>query len=67
MVVFAYYPMDVRVRREVEALVQSGMGVDIICLMGEREQRKGEFNKVSFSLKLNRVSFTVISAFKLAP
>lgn len=34
MVVFSYYPEDVRVRNEAEALVDAGMSVDVICLRG---------------------------------
>ena len=32
MVVFSYYPLDARVRREAEALVDEGMEVDVICM-----------------------------------
>ena len=47
MLVFSYYPNDVRVRREAEALAQSGFEVDIICLQGETEEKRGEFNKTN--------------------
>jgi len=40
MVVFAYYPADIRVRREAEALVEAGISVDIFCLKGKSEARK---------------------------
>jgi glycosyltransferase involved in cell wall biosynthesis len=36
-VVFSYYPADVRVRREAEALVEAGMSVDVICLRNHAE------------------------------
>ena len=39
MVVFAYYPADIRVRREAEALVEMGMSVDVICLKGDSEPK----------------------------
>lgn len=32
MLVFAFYPMDVRVRREAEALQERGIPVDVVCL-----------------------------------
>src|SRR6266446_6009149 len=40
MIVFSYYPSDVRVRREAETLVESGMTVDVICLRkkGQKSQ-----------------------------
>ena len=45
MVVFAYYPSDVRVRRAAEALVSSSMAVDVISLRGsgglKNEQVRG--------------------------
>jgi glycosyltransferase involved in cell wall biosynthesis len=37
MVVFAYYPEDVRVRREAEALVENGDMVDLICLKNKEQ------------------------------
>ena len=39
MVVFSYCPADPRVRREAEALAESGMAVDIICLRGPGQDR----------------------------
>jgi len=55
MLVFSYYPNDVRVRREAEALVEAGMDVDVFCLQHEGEQRKGEFNKVGiYRLPISR-------------
>ena len=38
MVVHAYYPHDVRVRRQVEALADRGDTVDIVCLRNEGER-----------------------------
>ena len=32
MVVYSYFPQDVRPRREAEALINAGYEVDIICL-----------------------------------
>ncbi len=32
MVVYSYFPQDVRPRREAEALINAGYTVDIICL-----------------------------------
>jgi len=40
MVVFSYYPADIRVRREAEALVDTGITVDILCLRGKSEAKK---------------------------
>lgn len=37
MVVFSHYPMDLRVRRAAEALVEADMSVDVICLKGQDE------------------------------
>ena len=41
MVVFSYYPSDVRVRREAETLIEAGMEVDVICLK-EKGQKSRE-------------------------
>ncbi len=55
MVVFSYYPLDVRVRRAAEAIVEAGMGVDLICLRGEGERKKECFNGVNVHrIKLQR-------------
>jgi glycosyltransferase involved in cell wall biosynthesis len=40
MVVFSEYPQDARVRREAEALVESGMSVDVICLKNKNAPRR---------------------------
>ena len=38
MVVHSYYPADVRVRRECEALADRGEHVDLICLQKANEK-----------------------------
>jgi len=47
VLVFSYYPIDPRVRRETEALVEAGMSVDLICLRRDTEPRKEIVNGVS--------------------
>lgn len=32
MDIFFYYPSDLRLGREAEALIESGMSVDMVCL-----------------------------------
>lgn len=55
MVVFSYYPADPRPRREAEALVESGMSVDAICLKGAQEAKKEIVNGVEvYRLSLQR-------------
>lgn len=39
MIVYNYYPFDVRVRREVNALTRRGCSVDVICARREGESR----------------------------
>jgi glycosyltransferase involved in cell wall biosynthesis len=59
MVVFSYYPLDTRVRREAEALVEAGMSVDVICLKDDGELPKETVNGVSvhrINLKRKRYS-----------
>jgi len=46
MVVFSYYPLDVRVRRAAEALADAGMRIDVIALRGNGEPRKDQINRV---------------------
>ena len=46
MVVFSYYPVDARVRREAEALIAKGMSVDIICLRNNNEAKEENVNGV---------------------
>jgi glycosyltransferase involved in cell wall biosynthesis len=47
MVVYSYYPMDQRVRREVETIMENGASVDIICARNEKEGKYGECNRAS--------------------
>jgi len=47
MVVFSIYPLDTRVRREAEALVEAGMTVDVICLKENTKPRKEVINGVN--------------------
>lgn len=54
MIVHNYYPTDVRVRREAETLIETGMSVDVICLRKEYEQFKEEINGV----RLYRINLT---------
>ena len=36
-----YYPEDVRVFKEIRALYKEGYSVDVICLRGSGEDRRG--------------------------
>lgn len=57
MVVHAYYPHDVRVRRQCEALADRGDEVDLVCLQDEGEpptERIGNVNVHRLPLKHNR-------------
>lgn len=40
MILYSYYPQDPRPRREIEALIQSGYQVDLICLRGKEQVKK---------------------------
>ena len=40
MVVYSYYPLDLRVRKEARALVAKGHTVDVICLRDEGQSRE---------------------------
>jgi glycosyltransferase involved in cell wall biosynthesis len=46
MVVYSYYPKDVRVRREAEALAKHGYDVTVICLREAHEKRNEVVNGV---------------------
>ena len=46
VVVFSYYPLDGRVRRETEALLDLGIKVDVICLRYEQEPLEDDYNGV---------------------
>src|SRR5262245_46330164 len=39
MIVLSYYPLDIRVRREAEALAEHGHSVDVICRVLDNEAR----------------------------
>lgn len=55
MVVFSSYPIDVRVRREAEALIAEGMNVDVLCRTSRGELPKENVRGVNtYRLKLNR-------------
>jgi len=55
VVVFSYYPSDPRPRRAAEALIGDGMSVELICLSGESETRRENFNGVDiFRLPFKR-------------
>jgi glycosyltransferase involved in cell wall biosynthesis/peptidoglycan/xylan/chitin deacetylase (PgdA/CDA1 family) len=47
MLVFSYYPGDVRVRREAESLQNSGIQVDVICLRAPGQHPQEAFNGVN--------------------
>src|SRR5512139_3957169 len=48
MVLFSYYPADPRPRRAAEALADSGMSIDLICLRENGQDPKWElFNGVN--------------------
>src|SRR5688572_22525848 len=47
MVLFSYYPADPRPRRAAEALVESGLSVDMICLReDDNDHKQDRFNGV---------------------
>ncbi|UCE37903.1 MAG: glycosyltransferase family 4 protein [Thermoplasmata archaeon] len=46
MVVYSYYPMDQRVRREAESLSKSGAIIHVICLRNENETKFGIYNNI---------------------
>ncbi|MHA1381685.1 MAG: glycosyltransferase family 4 protein [Candidatus Helarchaeota archaeon] len=55
MVVFSYYPGDVRVRRVAEALADIGISPDIICLRNNKESKSEIINGVKvYRLPLRR-------------
>jgi glycosyltransferase involved in cell wall biosynthesis len=45
-VVYAHFPEDPRVRREVDVLCKAGHEVDVVCLQSEKEPRKETVNGV---------------------
>ena len=52
MVVYSYYPMDQRVRREAETLKENGAHVHVICLRNDYETRFNIHNNISFFLEM---------------
>ena len=80
MVVHAYYPHDVRVRRQCEALADRGDTVDLVCLRADgeaRTERVGNVNVHRLPLRHERgqgaagyiaeyVSFFILASIKLA-
>ncbi len=55
MVVLSSYPIDVRVRREAEALTNAGMSVDVLCRTSRGELKKENVNGVqAYRVKLKR-------------
>lgn len=46
MIVYSYYPADIRVRKEAEALAEKGFAVDIICLKNDSELKEEVINGV---------------------
>ncbi|MHA1343136.1 MAG: glycosyltransferase, partial [Promethearchaeota archaeon] len=64
MVVFSYYPADVRVRRAAEALADIGISPDIICLRNNKESKNEIINGVKvYRLPLRRKRGRKISYF----
>lgn len=47
MVVYSYYPMDQRVRREAETLKEKGAIVHVICLRNKNERKFDKHNGIS--------------------
>lgn len=47
MVVFSFYPADMRVQRAAEALGKDGYSVDVICLKGKNEPSRGKIHDVN--------------------
>jgi len=56
MIVQSYYPIDVRIRRQAEALAKKGFAVDIICLRDTNETKIEVFNHITAYRILNRKS-----------
>jgi glycosyltransferase involved in cell wall biosynthesis len=55
MITHSYYPQDPRVRREAEALVDAGFGVDVLCLRKPGERARAVHNGVGvFRLPVRR-------------
>jgi len=56
MIVQSYYPIDVRIRRQAEALAKKGFAVDIICLRDTNEPKIEVFDRITAYRILNRRS-----------
>ncbi len=55
MLIYSYYPHDPRPKREVEALYNSGIQVDMICLMDNGQPKKETiFGANVYRVKLQR-------------
>lgn len=55
MVVISSFPLDVRVRRESEALIEAGYAVDVICRTARNEPRRDKVKGINvFRIALNR-------------
>ena len=55
MVVLSSYPIDVRVRREAEALRDAGTKIDVLCITQRGELTKENVNGINvFRLNLKR-------------
>ncbi|WP_407356700.1 glycosyltransferase family 4 protein [Methanolobus sp. WCC5] len=61
MIAFSHLPMDVRIKREAEALSDSGYSVDIICLKGKDEQSFQDYD--GFSVHRIDLTYNKIGAF----
>jgi glycosyltransferase involved in cell wall biosynthesis len=46
MVAYTYYPEDVRIKKEAEALTKNGHDIDVICMRKEGEKREENLNGV---------------------
>jgi glycosyltransferase involved in cell wall biosynthesis len=57
MVLYSYYPLDARVKRECDTLLEHGINVDVICIRNDEEKRQEDHNGVSITrlpMKLER-------------
>jgi len=61
MVAYSYYPFDVRIRKEAEALSEKGYSVKVICLKKENETSEEVVNNVS----VKRIGFSIKRGSKL--
>jgi glycosyltransferase involved in cell wall biosynthesis len=55
MIVFSHYPMDVRVRREAEALFEEGYSIDIFCIGFKDQAIKENINGIeTYRVRIKR-------------